>query len=155
MLDEAVFEFSVSGIKTREQAIRYLAEKLEIKGVVKETYLSNVLSREIIFPTGLQFEGYGVALPHTDTEHVNKSQIAVLTLEEPVNFIQMATTDIVVPVKTIFMLAIKEAHTQVELLQQLVTLLQNREMMEQIERLTNTPESKQELLALLNSQGIY
>ena len=86
MLNEEVFEINVANIKTKEEALSYLADKLTSKGIVKESYKQAIIDREHVFPTGLQFEAYGIAIPHTDVEHVNKEQIALMTLKEAVPF---------------------------------------------------------------------
>ena len=90
MLNEEVFEINVANIKTKEEALSYLTDKLISKGIVKESYKQAIIDREHVFPTGLQFESYGIAIPHTDVEHVNKEQIALMTLKEPVSFYQIS-----------------------------------------------------------------
>ena len=151
MLNEEVFEINVANIKTKEEALSYLADKLISKGIVKESYKQAIIDREH-FPTGLQFEAYGIAIPHTDTEHVNKEQIALMTLKEAVPFYQMGTNDVEVPVRVIFMLALKEAHSQLTMLQQLMEVLQDKDIMERILSMgENTSNSEiKEVLALKN-----
>ena len=141
MMDESVLVLQAQGLTTKEEVLTYLGQQLVDKGIAKESFLQAILDREKVFATGLQFEGYGVALPHTDAEHVNKTQLAVLTLQEPVTFIQMATTDQAVSVSLIIMLAIKEAHSQVEMLQKLMTFLQDKETVEQLLSLGKGQES--------------
>ena len=57
MLNEEVFEINVANIKTKEEALSYLADKLISKGIVK-----NLINRQLLIetcvPTGLQFEAY-------------------------------------------------------------------------------------------------
>ena len=38
MLNEEVFEMNVPNMKTKEEALSYLADKLISKGIVKESY---------------------------------------------------------------------------------------------------------------------
>ena len=149
MLNEEVFEINVANIKTKEEALSYLADKLTSKGIVKESYKQAIIDREHVFPTGLQFEAYGIAIPHTDVEHVNKEQ---MTLKEAVPFYQMGTNDVEVPVRVIFMLALKEAHSQLTMLQQLIEVLQDKDIMERILSMDeNTSNSEiKEVLALKN-----
>ena len=152
MLNEEVFEMNVPNMKTKEEALSYLADKLISKGIVKESYKQAIIDREHVFPTGLQFEAYGIAIPHTDVEHVNKEQIALMTLKDAVSFYQMGTNDVEVPVRVIFMLALKEAHSQLTMLQQLMEVLQDKDIMERILSMDeNTPNSEiKEVLALKN-----
>lgn len=124
-MQEEVVCLQVDNIKNAEQALAYLGNQLVATGAVKDSYVKAVIDREAIFPTGLQFEDYGVAIPHTDSEHVNHTQLALMTLTEPVSFTQMATNDQPVSVRLIIMLAIKDSHEQVDMLQKLITLLQN------------------------------
>ncbi len=57
----------------REDAIRQLGKVMFDKGYVKDTYVDAVITREKSFPTGLPTEEVKVAIPHTDTTHVNSS----------------------------------------------------------------------------------
>ncbi|MGL6299686.1 PTS sugar transporter subunit IIA [Streptococcus iniae] len=50
-----------------------------------------------------------------------------MTLKEPVPFIQMATENQTVEVRVIIMLAIKDAHTQLDMLQRIIGFLQDPE----------------------------
>ena len=83
---------------------------------------------------------------------MNKEQIALMTLKEPVSFYQMGTNDVEVPVRVIFMLALKEAHSQLTMLQQLIEVLQDKDIMERILSMDeNTSNSEiKEVLALKN-----
>ena len=54
MLNEEVFEMNVPNMKTKEEALSYLADKLIRKGIVKESYKQAIIDREHVFPTGLQ-----------------------------------------------------------------------------------------------------
>ena len=75
-----------------------------------------------------------------------------MTLKEPVSFYQMGTNDVEVPVRVIFMLALKEAHSQLTMLQQLIEVLQDKDIMERILSMDeNTSNSEiKEVLALKN-----
>lgn len=154
MLDEKIIELKVTGITNRKEALSYLADKMNACGVVKDSYKGAVIHREEQFPTALQFQGYGIAMPHTDIEHVNKSQIAVMTLAEPVIFYQMATSDIEVPVKTIIMLALKEAHSQLDILQKIMNLIQDDKSMNDIQTLDSSVADKERLISILEANNI-
>ena len=71
-----------------------------------------------------------VAIPHTDIEHVNRTQVGFMSLDEPVEFIEMGTDDKVIPVKMMFMLALKEAHQQLDMLMKLMDAFQNDELID-------------------------
>jgi len=64
----------------------------------------------------------------------------------------MGTNDVEVSVKVIFMLALKEAHSQLTILQQLIEILQDKEIMEKLMNMDEYTTSKEvkELLAIKN-----
>ncbi|MDE4542172.1 PTS sugar transporter subunit IIA [Thermoanaerobacterium sp. R66] len=118
--------------KSQDDVFDVLYKKLFENGYVKETYLEAVKKREKVFPTGLLLNKYNVAIPHTDPEHVIKPAIAVATLKKPVIFKNMANPLEDVLVNIIFMIALNESHSQVEMLQQLIQLIQDDSLLEKI-----------------------
>lgn len=114
-------------VKSRDELLGRLADTLCTQGYVKESYREGVLTREQNFPTGLPTQPYGVAIPHTDIVHVHTPAIAIARIKNPVDFIMMGEAETVVPVQLCFMLAMKEAHAQLDLLQRLMSLLQDAE----------------------------
>ncbi|MDI3481274.1 MAG: galactitol system component [Tepidanaerobacteraceae bacterium] len=113
----------------KEEIIKKLASLLISKGYAKESYLEAILEREKVFPTGLPTEGVGVAIPHADIKHVIKPAIAVAILKNPVQFNVMGNPEEKVNVKIIFMLAITDPNVQLELLQDLMEVFQNKELL--------------------------
>ncbi|MGF7400041.1 PTS sugar transporter subunit IIA [Thermoanaerobacterium thermosaccharolyticum] len=120
--------------KCKEDVFDVLYKKLYENGFVKESYLEAIKKREKNFPTGLLLNKYNVAIPHTDPEHVIKPAIAVATLKNPVIFKNMANPLEDVEVNIIFMIALNESHSQVEMLQQLIQLIQNDSLIDEIIR---------------------
>src|SRR5690554_2839083 len=100
--------------ETKEDILRRLADLLEENGYVKESYYDALLEREAKFPTGIITNTTGVAIPHTDIEHVNQPAIAVATLKTPVLFNRMDDFEEVTPVNIIIMLAIKDSDAQLK-----------------------------------------
>ncbi|ABY91443.1 MAG: Phosphoenolpyruvate-dependent sugar phosphotransferase system EIIA 2 [Caldanaerobacter subterraneus] len=119
-------------VKSKEEIFKVLFKKLYDNGFVKESFLDAIIKREKTFPTGLQLNTYNVAIPHTDPEHVIKPAIAIATLSKPVIFKNMANPLEEVNVSIVFMMALNEAHSQVEMLQQMVQLIQNDTLLEKI-----------------------
>ena len=74
---------------TRERVIETLGEILYKAGFVRASYTKAVLEREEIFPTGLPTQPYGIAIPHTDSEHVEAGAIAIGILQYPTPFREM------------------------------------------------------------------
>ena len=116
--------------ENRDEALKMLADEFIKAGVAKETFYDGLITREANFPTGLSLNNMCVAIPHTDIEHVNRTQIGFMSLDTPVEFIEMGTEDKVIPVTMMFMLALKEAHQQLEMLMKLMDLFQNDELVE-------------------------
>ncbi|MCR1898704.1 PTS sugar transporter subunit IIA [Irregularibacter muris] len=112
--------------ETDKKIIEKLSTHLFNQGLVKKSYIQAILKREEVFPTGLQCEDIGVAIPHTDPEHVLTQSIAIGILKEPVLFRQMGSNDIEVPVQIVLMLAVKEPQKQIGFLQELMGLLQQK-----------------------------
>ncbi|WP_196605144.1 PTS sugar transporter subunit IIA [Pectinatus haikarae] len=123
-------------------AIKKMAANLNKEGVVKESFISAILEREKKFCTGLQFDEAGIAIPHTDTQHVNLPAVSIAVLKNPLSFQEMGTPGTKVNVEIIFMLAIKAAHSQVEFLQTLMTEFQKNGVLTSLIQ----SESKNELL---------
>lgn len=85
-----------------------------------------------MFPTGLPLESMGVAIPHTDPEHVIEATIAVATLARPVPFKMMGNDAKSVATHIVFMLAIKDPSKQITFLEKLMQLFQDEERMKQL-----------------------
>lgn len=123
MFDEEIVLLDITP-KDSTEALSMVSDELIKKAVVKESYKDAVIKREKEFPTGLNAPSCGIAIPHTDAIHVNKPQIAIARLAQPVKFLQMGD-GANVEAKLIFMLALKEPHAQLETLQKLMALIQN------------------------------
>lgn len=108
-----------------QDAIRQIGEGLFRTGYVKESYVEAVLEREKNYPTGLPFEGAGIALPHTDAEHVMRPIIAIATLKRTVPFQNMGDASQSVDTAIVVMLAMKNSEFQLTLLSRLIETLQD------------------------------
>lgn len=137
-------------VSDRKEGLEILSLLLQEKGIVTADFYENILKRESVYPTGLLINGYGVAIPHTDSEFVNKSQLGFLKLNKPVIFNEMGTLDNQVEVNMIFMLALKEAHEQLSMLQQLIAMFQNEEVMKSLMNVSN----EEEFLAIMKQQNL-
>ncbi|MBC2579600.1 PTS sugar transporter subunit IIA [Clostridium sp. DJ247] len=122
---------------SKEDVFKVLHDKLYDNGNVRESFYDGLVKREEVFPTGLLLNKYNVAIPHTDAEHVLNSCIAVATLKEPVTFQCMEDQDKSLDVRVVFMLAMGEAHSHIEMLQKLVGLIQNNGFLENILQATD------------------
>ncbi|MCG6528457.1 PTS sugar transporter subunit IIA, partial [Vibrio parahaemolyticus] len=100
----------------------------------------NVIKREAVFPTGLMINGIGVAIPHTDSQYVKRSQVGFLSLTDPLPFIEMGTRDKEISVSLIFMLALKEPHEQLQMLQNLIEMFQKNGVLEKLRDIHDVEE---------------
>ena len=82
------------------------------------------------FPTGIDIDGVGVAMPHTDVSHVNRAGIGIATLKKPVAFVHMATDDTPVPVRVVFMLAVDDPQKHLEKIQDILAVIQDKKTLE-------------------------
>ncbi|MCT4618444.1 MAG: PTS sugar transporter subunit IIA [Marinisporobacter sp.] len=134
-------------MESREELLNFMAEMLQKEGYVKETYAEAIIKREENFSTGLPTEEFGVAIPHTDSIHVNEPMISIATLKEPVQFLEMGNPDGMVDVKIVFMLAMKDSETQVNLLTNLMRIVQNKELLKEIYE-----ANKEQLVLIINNK---
>jgi PTS system galactitol-specific IIA component len=138
-----------------KEIIESLGNKLHAFGYVKDSYVPAVIKREGIFPTGLPLGNINVAIPHTDVEHVNKPAIAVATLANPVAFGNMGDSGNTLKVSIVFLLAMKEPHAQVDLLQNLVETFQNPEVLEILLGAANPKEIEKILKQYLKLKEVH
>ena len=122
------------------QALRVGAKLMESCGYVKTSYESAIIDRESKYPTGIPTQPIGVAIPHTDIEHVNQPAVAVLTLQRPVEFQMMGNPEESVPVRILFVLAITDHEAQIEMLVRLSEILQDSALLEQLLLITDVKE---------------
>jgi len=114
--------------ETMEAVVAILADRLASLGIVAPSWRDAVIDREAILPTGLPLsDDFAVAVPHTDPEHVLRPGLAIATLETPVPFRSMDDPDIVLPVRIVFGLALRDKREQIDMLQSIAELLQTPE----------------------------
>ena len=115
--------------ENKEEVLTAMYEKLYAAGKAKESFLENVIKREKVFPTGLRIGTYDIAIPHTESEHVNKSGIAVATLKNPVEFERMDDPDETAAAKIVFMMALKDGHDHIAMISRIVKMFQKQNVL--------------------------
>ncbi|SHR94704.1 PTS system D-fructose-specific IIACB components (F1P-forming), Frc family [Mycobacteroides abscessus subsp. abscessus] len=130
-LDEKVVRLNVKA-KDSNEVISVLFEELKKLNYVKDSFLPSILEREKVFPTGLPLANMGVAIPHTDPEHVVSPMISIAILEEPVEFKVMGSAETPVNVEIVLMLAITEPSKQLVMLERLMDVFQNEAAMSEL-----------------------
>jgi len=116
----------------KEEVLKFIANLLSKKKYVKDDFIVSVIERESTFPTGLPTRPYAVAIPHTDSDKVIESKVAFATLKEPVVFSSMGDSDTEVYVKMIFMLAINDSNEQLQVLQNVMSVIQNEKLLNKL-----------------------
>lgn len=135
--EELVFFLDVS---SKEEVFKQMFTRMYELGYVKASYLNALSEREKVYPTGLQTELTGVAIPHTDSIHVNKESIGVAVLEKPVSFTHMGIENQTVEATIIFMLAIQKPDEQLGVLQVITGLIQNKAWLKDVQQADNAAE---------------
>lgn len=148
-LKESLIEIGMEA-RSSQDVFCQLGGALTREGYTKESYIEALAERERNYPTGLDINGIGVAIPHTDVSHVNQSGIAIAVLREPVTFIQMATDDEEVKVKLVFMLSVVDPNAHLEELKQILAIIQDTEV---LEKLTKVNEKK-EIIEIIKEKEI-
>lgn len=141
--DKRIIKLGVDARNSTE-IITKMANALKERDVIKDAYLEHVLKREADFPTGLELkDGFGVAIPHTDSEYVNTSQIALATLKNPVPFQSMVNKAVNVRVNIVFMIAMSQPHEQAQLLSNLMAFCQNKTAIKELMSVSDIEEADQ------------
>ncbi|MCO7125352.1 PTS sugar transporter subunit IIA [Sporolactobacillus shoreicorticis] len=134
--------------KDKSEALSFLADKLYVEGFVNEKYKEAILTREQNYPTGLPGSEWNIAIPHADFHLVNRTTIAAAILKQPVLFHSMDNIKKDIPVQIILMLAIKEPHGQIQMLQNVIQFIRNHELLKKIV----DEYTEQQIVAVLQMQ---
>lgn len=115
-------DLTFTGVRagSAEDLFGWLGGELSQRGLIRGTWLDAIEERERNYPTGLQFPGVGVAIPHTDPENIERPYIAVMRLESPVRFRSMSADEPPVDASIVVNLGIVHSEGQVKVLQLLM-----------------------------------
>lgn len=127
--------------KTDAELLKVMGQAMVRAGHGRTTYVQALIDREKIFPTGLDIEGIGVAIPHTDVCHVKKDGIALAVLRHPVEFRQMQEETLKTPVRFVFMLAVADAEEHLGNLQSILRIIQDRQTLQRLSRAKHPQEA--------------
>lgn len=117
---------------SREEALRLAADRLTRDGYVRDGFCQALLERERKFPTGICLGSVCVAIPHAEPGYVRTPALLVMTLEEPVDFVNMEDCDHEIPVRMIFVLAFTDGEKHLNVLQQLSALIRDARTVERL-----------------------
>lgn len=125
---------------SKENLFQEVGKKLYEMGYVKDSFANALSEREKNFPTGLATEPFQVAIPHTDSIHVEKEAIACIRLLNPIKFRDVGDDQNEVDAEFVFVLCILEPEKQIDILKALVETLSNDEIMRSIKASGNSDE---------------
>jgi PTS system galactitol-specific IIA component len=135
--------------KTDTEVFEKLGGELAKQGYAKDSYVEALRAREDEFPTGLDIDGIGVAIPHTDVSHTNSTAIAVATLANPVVFHEMGgDEEDTVEVSVVFMLCVSNPGGHIDELQRVILIIQDKEVLKSLMGATD----KDEVIAIIRGK---
>lgn len=130
-LDESLIKIDLDA-KNSIDVFKSLGRLFQEKGIAKDSYVDALIEREKDFPTGLDIGDFGIAIPHTSSDYVNKAATGIATLKNPVDWVQLGTSDDHVDVNIVFLLAVKDPNAHLEFLQAIVKIFQDKSVMKKI-----------------------
>ena len=75
-------------VSDNKEALEILGNAMLQEGYVMEDFPVAVWQREQNFPTGLNVDGIGVAIPHTEAHHVKKRVLHWQSLKKRLNLVR-------------------------------------------------------------------
>jgi PTS system galactitol-specific IIA component len=126
---------------------------LHERGWVADTFLDALRRREEEFPTGIDFGGFSVALPHADPEHVREPGIVVATMRAPVTFQAMDDPSQALDCRLAVMPILTDAKNQVPFLAAITGSLQDRSFYQSLLDSGSDTEVADRLQAAFDSEG--
>ena len=123
--------------ESRKESFVILNNYLLEKNIVTDDFLDALNEREDNFPTGLEFvEGFGVAIPHTESKYCKKDTIIFVQLDAPIIFRDMETGEEEINAKYIFLLTLTDPSGHIDVLQNLFSLISDKDFF------TNLPKGE-------------
>jgi PTS system galactitol-specific IIA component len=126
--------------KSSDDVMDIMGKKFVDLGYCKTSFVEALKNREKDYPTGIDIDGFAIAMPHTDVTHVIKPGMAIGSLKKPVTFIQMGTEDDKVEVKLVVLLAIENARTHLAKMQEILKIFQDINVLRKIVSCDNKDE---------------
>ncbi len=135
--------FTEMNFNNANEVILFLSNELKNRNIVKSDFPEAVLKREKKYPTGLYLGEINVAIPHTDSNHVVKSGLAIATLTKPVFFGRMDKPETKIPVHIVFVLAVSDPKEYVKFLSKLTSSFGNGKYMKEMVKAKQPSEIKE------------
>lgn len=119
-----------------EEAIQMCAEALYRAGIVRKEFGDACVDREREYPTGLPTE-IPTAIPHAKDEGIKENAICFLKLDAPVTFRRLDDDEEQVDTDMVFNLAIKDPNEHLTVLQNMMTFLNDSEVLTNCKKLSD------------------
>lgn len=126
--------FLQQSLETTDQVFELVNKEAMKDDLVTDNFLTKIKKREATYPTGLQLEHDGVAIPHTDADTIKHEFIAVLVNKNGIPFKRMDDAHITVKAHVIFVLGLNNPHAQLTMLQNLMEIIQDNEFMDKLKQ---------------------
>lgn len=117
----------------KEDVFQKVGGLLIREGYCRDSYIKALTDREKEYPTGLDINGVGVAIPHTDVSHVIRSTIVPAILKKPVAFELMGGDEgDRVDVSIVFIMAIQDPKAHLDQVKVLLKILQDNNVLREL-----------------------
>lgn len=111
------------------EVLKIMGDAMISEGYAIEGFTEALLEREKDYPTGLDVDGIGVAIPHTDAEYVKKEGISIAVLDHPIEFDAMGEDDCIIPVKIVIMFTVAGKEKHIDRLLQILDLIKDEKIL--------------------------
>ncbi|MBS4210477.1 PTS sugar transporter subunit IIA [Bacillus sp. FJAT-50079] len=113
-----------------EGLLSKIMETLVSNNYVEKEFEEALIEREREFPTGLQLDGYAVAIPHGGAQYVKQDFISLVTLKNPITMNRMDNPQESLAVDVLFIIGFGNSETHLSCLKELMGLIQDPKVIE-------------------------
>lgn len=124
--------FTDINLSTQTDLFRFMADVLQQKKYIEKPFLKAVIQREAQFPTGMQLQGCGVAIPHTDPQFIKRSFIFFVRPQQQLLFHKMEDPQQTLNVSFVLLLGLDNSGNHLKILQRLMSMFQKQALIQQL-----------------------
>lgn len=123
--------------KNYEDLLTQVMETLVSENYVEKEFQQALLDREKEFPTGLQLDGYAVAIPHGGSQFVKQDFVSLVTLKTPIKMNRMDDPEELLEVDVLFVIGFSKSETHLKSLKELMVLIQDPKVIDDLKKGTS------------------
>ncbi|KMY49736.1 PTS sugar transporter subunit IIA [Peribacillus loiseleuriae] len=123
--------------KDFEDVLSHVMKTLINENYAEKDFEEALLIREKEFPTGLQLDGYAVAIPHGGSQYVKQDFISMVTLKNPIFMNRMDNPEESLAIDILFIIGFGKSDTHLQCLKQLMGLIQDPKVIEDLRKGTS------------------